>query len=487
MQEPVSAGTRSVRSSGIVVRSQAIIKSSEGPPLSETQCRDLFLNIREGFFVGEVVRDEAGRPSDFLFVEVNRAFTHQTGVSEDAAVGRRVSEAIPGFPCSIIERYGRVVDTGESTAFEVEVPALAHRSYEARAHSLGGERFAVLFLEITERKRIEKALEESRALLSDIVETVDDIVWSARPDGYHDFFNRRWYEFTGAAPGTTEGEEWARLFHPDDRARTFERWRHSLETGEPYEIEYRAWHHSGEYRWLLGRAHPVRNHAGEIIRWMGTCTDIHEQKSFAEKLELASNELSHRIKNIFAVISGLIGLSVRDHPEASAFADELRERIMALGRAHDYARPHGKDAGPGATVLGLVAQLLSPYQLERRDRIIIEGEDARLNDRAATPISLAIHELATNAAKYGAFSVPGGQVRILGERSDGRFTLRWQERGGPPVREPKHFGFGSRLVDVSLRNQLRGELVRTWRPDGLEVCVSAPAEQILAEASSIPA
>ena len=257
--------------------------------VSELQCRELFRNIREGFFVGEIVRDDCGHAIDFIFRSINAAFTDQTGLTADEAIGRRVTDAIPGLQRFLIETYGKVVDTGRSAAFEVEIPALANRSYEARAHSLGGERFAVLFLEITRRKRAEKALEESRTMLSDIVETVDQIVWSARPDGYHDFFNRRWYEFTGSEPGTSEGDDWANFFHPDDRARTFERWKHSLATGEPYEIEYRALHRSGEYRWLLGRAHPVRNEAGKIIRWMGTGTDIEDAKR-AEASLRASEE-----------------------------------------------------------------------------------------------------------------------------------------------------------------------------------------------------
>ena len=252
--------------------------------LAESQCRDLFRDILEGFFVGEIVRDHTGRPIDFTFLEVNDAFTRQTDLSADRALGRRVTEAVPGFPRHVIEIYGRVADSGQSAAFEVEVPALEHRSYEARAHSLGGERFAVLFLEITKRKQIERALEESRAMLSDIVETVDQIVWSTTPNGYHDFFNRRWYEFSGAKPGEGEGDAWAELIHPDDRERTFERWRRSLETGDPYEIEYRVLHHSGEYRWLLARAHPVRNEAGEIIRWMGTSTDVDAAKRTEAKL-----------------------------------------------------------------------------------------------------------------------------------------------------------------------------------------------------------
>lgn len=261
-----------------IIDSKGAAGRDERLPLTEVQCRDLFRDIREGFFVGEILRDDSGHPVDFLFLEVNPAFTRQTDLSAEAAVGRRVTEVVPGIQREIIDAYGRVVDSGQPGAFEVEVPALGHRSYEARAHSLGAERFAVLFLEITRRKRMEKELEESRAMLSDIVNSVDQIVWSTRPDGYHDFFNSRWYDFTGVPSGSAEEEAWASLLHPDDRERVFQRWRHSLDTGEPYEVEFRLRHRSGNYRWLLGRAHPVRNEAGEVIRWMGTSTDIDEAK-----------------------------------------------------------------------------------------------------------------------------------------------------------------------------------------------------------------
>jgi PAS domain S-box-containing protein len=461
---------------------QASVSSECAPALSEAHCREFFRKIREGFFVAKLIRDRKGRAADFRFEEVNDAFTRQTGVSAEQAVGHRVSKVIPGFPDEIVQRYGAVVDSGEPAAFEVSVPALAHRSYEARAHSLGDERFAVLFLEVTERKRIERELEESRALLSDIVESVDQMVWSTRPDGYHDFFNRRWYEFTGASFGSTFGDDWAALFHPDDRERTFSTWRHSLRTGERYGIEYRLRHRSGEFRWVLGRAHPVRDDQGKIIRWMGTCTDIHTQKALYEQLEIASNELSHRIKNIFAVVGGLLALSVKEHPEAQDLADEFRERLSALSTAHDYARPHpGKGVSAQGTVLGIVRQLLRPYALEGRERIVVEGDDAPLKENAATPLSLAVHELATNAAKYGAFSVPTGQVRVRGEEMGDRYRLCWSEHGGPPVHEPERFGFGSRLVDMTLRHQLGGELTRSWEPQGLEVCLSTPTGRLVSE------
>jgi PAS domain S-box-containing protein len=365
--------------------------------------------------------------------------------------------------------------------FEVEVPALQFRTFEARAHPLDGERFAVLFLDVTERKRMAQALEESRASLATIVDSVDQIIWTARPDGYHDFFNRRWYEFTGAEPGTTDGEGWACLFHPDDRDRTFARWKHSLATGEPYEIEYRMRHHSGVYRWMLGRAHAVRGEDGRVLRWMGTCTDIHERKASAEQLELAGKELSHRIKNIFAVVSGLVALTARRFPGCQDFADELLDHLTTLGEAHDYARPHGRDGEPAegnATVLGLTRRLLRPYALGACERVELSGDDVPIAPGAVTPFSLAVHELATNAAKYGAFASSGGQVSVRGERAGDRFVLHWCERGGATVQPPQRTGFGTRLVDLSLRDQLAGELTRTWHPEGLEVHVSVPMQRL---------
>jgi two-component sensor histidine kinase len=240
-------------------------------------------------------------------------------------------------------------------------------------------------------------------------------------------------------------------------------------------------HHTGVYRWMLGRAHPVRNEAGQIMRWMGTCTDIHEQKATTDQLELAGKELSHRIKNIFAVVSGLVALTVRRFPESRTFADELLDRLMALSEAHDYARPQGTETEPmgkEATVLGLARRLLRPYALEGYDRIEVMGDDVALEPTAITPLSLAIHELATNAAKYGAFSVPDGKVRVYGERSPDRFALHWREQGGPAVQEPLRSGFGSRLVDLTLREQLAGELTRAWHPEGLEVRVSVPIDRL---------
>lgn len=132
--------------------------------------------------------------------------------------------------------------------------------------------------DITDRVRSELALRESEQRFRTITDAMPQMVWSTLANGYHDYYNRQWYEFTGAPLGTTDGAGWNDMFHPEDQKRAWAEWNSSLSTGDIYEIEYRLRHHSGTYRWVLGRAFPVRNEENKIVRWMGTCTDIHDQK-----------------------------------------------------------------------------------------------------------------------------------------------------------------------------------------------------------------
>lgn len=141
-------------------------------------------------------------------------------------------------------------------------------------------------------RQANQALAETGKRMRATIDTVPQMVWSARPDGYNDYYNRRWYEFTGVSYGSAHGEGWTGIVHPDDQGRAWARWRQSLTTGEEYEIEYRLRHHSGEYRWTLVRALPLRDVQGRIERWFGTCTDIHAAK-IAEGA-LAESEERHR-------------------------------------------------------------------------------------------------------------------------------------------------------------------------------------------------
>lgn len=326
------------------------------------------------------------------------------------------------------------------------------------------------------------ALKSSDFSFAMFADAFPEMVWSTLPDGFHDYYNARWYEFTGVPEGTTDGEGWNGMFHPDDQEEAWKRWRRSLATGEPYEIEYRLRHHSGEYRWTLGRALPLRGPDGSIIRWIGTCTDIHEQKRHAQQNEILSRELSHRIKNIFAVIGGLVGLSARQQPEHRTFAAALQKRIASLGRAHEFVRPHSERSRPGELperLHGVLREILSPYPALAEGRIRIDGDDLRIDDRGATPIALLFHELATNSMKYGALSSDSGQVRIEVRRDGPGVVIDWIETGGPPLDgPPEHEGFGTRLAELSIAGQLGGLITRDWRSEGLRAQIRVQEDRL---------
>lgn len=184
--------------------------------------------------------------------------------------------------------------------------------------------------DIHEEKLIQELLKENEEKFKTITNAMPQMVWSTLPDGFHDYYNQRWYEFTGVPVGSTDGEGWNDMFHPEDQERAWNNWRHSLETGEPYQIEYRLKHYSGVYRWTLGRALPLRNSSGKIIRWMGTCTDIHDQKELQGSLE---NAVSSRDEF----------LSIASHELKTPLTSlKLQTQVflkaMAKGR-EDYLRP----------------------------------------------------------------------------------------------------------------------------------------------------
>lgn len=328
------------------------------------------------------------------------------------------------------------------------------------------------------------ALVESEMRFRVLADAMPQMVWSTKADGFHDYYNAQWYAFTGTRPGSTDGEGWNDMFHSDDQERAWDRWRHSLSTGEPYEIEYRLRHHSGEYRWTLGRALPIRNDQGKIMRWFGTCTDIHEQKLALEEREIVSQELSHRIKNIFSVVAGLIGFSARSDPGFASSAAALRDRVLALGRAHDFVRPHSSKSRPSNrpdSLMGLLTELFAPYEDEPGGRIGLSGEDAAIDDRSATPFALLFHELATNAAKYGALSAERGYVDLSISGYSNALWIVWKEHGGPRIDaapQADRNGFGSQLLELSAVRQLGGKVDRAWDEDGLRVTIVIPRSSL---------
>jgi PAS domain S-box-containing protein len=221
---------------------------------------------------------------------------------------------------------------------------------------------------------------------------------------------------------------------------------------------------------------PVRDAAGNIVGASKIARDITERKRAEERQRLLLKEMNHRVKNLFAVSSGVVALSARSAKSIDALSSDVRERLAALARAHALTLTEASDEparGEQATTLhALIATILSPYasSADPAERFTIRGDDLPLGGASVTSFALLLHEFATNAAKYGALSSPAGRIAIECRDGGEQFVLVWTERGGPRIEAAADGeGFGSLLARATVRGQLGGEIAREWQPEGLAI------------------
>jgi len=220
---------------------------------------------------------------------------------------------------------------------------------------------------------------------------------------------------------------------------------------------------------------PLHNSRGEMIGAVNMLVDITERKSAEERLELLAREVNHRAKNMLAVIQSIVRLSTTK--ETRAFSDVLLGRITALGRAHSLL---SENRWASAGLNRLLEEELAPFREGSDVRAHISGPHLALAASAAQPLSIALHELATNAAKYGALSTPNGRIAVEWVRNpDGRAILRWIESGGPAVVAPTRQNFGLNVIGIVIRSQLAGTVNFDWRLDGLVCTVEIPAVALI--------
>jgi PAS domain S-box-containing protein len=216
---------------------------------------------------------------------------------------------------------------------------------------------------------------------------------------------------------------------------------------------------------------PVKDSQGRIVGASKIARNITQQKRAEEQRTLLINELNHRVKNTLATVQSLAMQTLRNTERSEEARELFESRLAALSRAHDLLTTENWE---GASLAEVVDRALAPFQSER---IRVVGPFARLSPKQALALSIALNELATNAAKYGALSGESGEVNVRWEVTDGRIHFTWTESGGPPVKPPARSGFGTRLIQRNLANELGGTAVIEYRPDGVVAEITAPLER----------
>lgn len=275
------------------------------------------------------------------------------------------------------------------------------------------------------------------------------------------------------ANGTLVFEDLSARIHPADRDRVRAAFQATRGLTGPYEIDFRILV-GNDVRWISARGQgDDKGIVGKIM--FGIFLDVTGRKQAEEGHELLAGEMSHRVKNLLAIATGLTAITSRSTTTSIDMARELTQRLTALDRAHDLVRPLPGSEGKAALLGDLFTLLLAPYDdmgaFSGRIRVAVPRMG--VGEAAATTLALVVHELATNSLKYGALSVSTGTLDVSCTSQEDVVEIAWTERGGPPVASPTNpGGYGSKLLTRAVERQLDGSIHREWNKAGLVVTLT---------------
>ena len=478
--------------------------------VSEAHWRGLFERMTEGVMIAELVRDAAGRAADWRHLDVNAAWSALLGVDIADATGRTAREIFPDVEDAWIGDFARVVETGEPAMFTRPVPGL-DRWYEGRAFALDGERFAAVFVEVTSRVRAE-IRRDALLEIGDELRQLDAVGTMTRVAAA---IVGRALGVTRAGFGRLDADGADLTIEPDWTATGIPsiagRHRFSdygdigreLLRGEPLVVDdtHADPRTAGATeRWAAAQIRALvnipiqergRTVAAFIVqdtrprRW--SAETIAFLRAVADRLAAAiarvqaeerqavlNQELSHRMKNMLAMVQAIAMQTLKDATDREAVAS-FQQRLQALSRAHDVLLPRSWTAAPLRAVVEAVLQASG-----QMDRFTIRGPSVMLGPRAALSTSLLLHELATNAVKFGALSAERGRIAVAWQiaQEAGELVFTWTEADGPNVVEPTRRGFGSRLIGSGLIGT--GGVTLRYEPGGFEAEMRACLEQVQA-------
>ncbi len=459
--------------------------------LTEQKRREAALRESEAHFAAIFDQTAAGFAETDLsgrFLRVNERFCEIAGYSREQLLGGLRMQDIthPDDLPGNLRLFQQAVEAGE--AFEIEKRYIrpdgqhvwVNNTVTLIRHEAGRPHIiASVTIDLTARREAEAALRQSESRLRLALDAGRMAVWESdtRTDSVTTSPElNRLLGFPEDARPTIE--EIRSRYAPGARERLGRAAAAALEHGQHYaEEELEVIWPDGTHRWLLLRADLEASHGPEgavFIRATGVAFDITDRKLWEDRQQLLINELNHRVKNTLATVQSLAVQSFRNlGPESDLRVKTFQDRLLALARAHDILT---RDNWEGAELGELIGEVIEPYCRQSR-RCDIDGPSVRLTPNVALAISMAVHELATNAAKYGALSAPTGRVSItwtLTPDEPRHLTLCWQEHGGPPVAPPARKGFGTRLIERSLAHELAGEAILAYVPTGVVCTIKAP-------------
>jgi PAS domain S-box-containing protein len=422
---------------------------------------------------------------DCRYLYINRHLTEICGISVEGHLGCTVRDCVPALAESVEAIVRSIVETGEPvTGVEVNgqrADQVNERSWITYWHPLFGAHGDVLGInvaaeEITERKRAEAALRASEQQFRTLAEAIPQLVWMSDAQGQISWANMHLSDFTHSPAGEMSQRDWIGSLQPAEHERARRLWAACVETGATFEMELSLRARDGAPVPCLTRIVPLRDSNGIVDHWIGTHIDISDRKRREDHIQVMSSELSHRTKNLMAVVMAIAAQTAKGSETVGQYHERFSQRLTALAHCHDLLV---RDKWVGASLQDVVAAQLKPFREAREGRVSAAGPPLILRPEAVQNLGLAFHELATNAMKHGALSGPQGEVSIRWLVDDVAATIRvhWQESGGPPVVPPRRRGFGDVVINQIVPGALRGNGTVEFAPTGVQWHFEFPAHR----------
>ena len=424
---------------------------------------------------------------DSRVIEWNPAAERTFGHTREAALGQDLAELI--IPPEFRERHRRgmahYLTTGEGPVLGKRIELEALRQDGSRfpveltinpIHLAGRPHFTAYLRDLTERRRAEATLLENEQRLRATYEHAFVGIGEIDRTGRFLRVNEEFCAITGYSREELLGQTFWSLTYVDDRQADLAQFsRQMVGKLETYTVEKRYVHKDGHVVWVEVAASRVDDAAGQPLYGIRVVRDISERRKAEEHQRLLINELNHRVKNTLATVQSIASQTLRTAATPEAAREAIESRLMGLSRVHNVLT---RENWESARLHDVMEEVLEPYRIAGQTRFEIRGPEIQVSPRFALAISMAVHELATNATKYGALSNETGQVHLtwLGDRtaSPPRLLMRWEEKGGPPVQPPSRKGFGSRLIERSLAQDLDAEVRMEYATTGLTCTLEVP-------------
>jgi PAS domain S-box-containing protein len=348
--------------------------------------------------------------------------------------------------------------------------------YDARGRP---QRMTGIVLEVTDRHRAFAAVAESEGRFRLIADSAPALIWMTDATGLVTFANRYYETMFGRPAHEMTGVGWAEILVPEDVKPYRRSFGEAMSARADFKHFTRARDRHGRTLWFRCEGTPRFGPGGEFLGYTGCNVDVTEAMMAQEQQRLLINELNHRVKNTLATVQSIAAQTARRAESPEDFREKFETRLIALSQTHNALTRGGWES---ASLGELLAQEFKPYAGEQ---VRLDGPDVDLPPRTAVTLGMVFHELATNAAKYGALSSPAGLVRVSWQtvlRGDEPvlLVLQWREENGPPVKTPTRRGFGSRLIEGSVKGELGGVSRMEFDPTGfhcrLEIDLSDPAD-----------